>query len=61
MFNLPSKKLSSTQTSPSTSEDTEKYQALYESSKDAIMTLSPPDWKFTAGNPRKNSSNQCLN
>jgi len=24
---------------------------LYESSHDAIMTLAPPSWKFTAGNP----------
>jgi PAS domain-containing protein len=29
----------------------EKYKALYESSSDAIMTLEPPTWKFTAGNP----------
>jgi len=28
-----------------------KYQTLYESSSDAIMTLAPPDWKFTSGNP----------
>jgi two-component system sensor histidine kinase/response regulator len=29
----------------------EKYRVLYESSRDAIMTLAPPEWKFTAGNP----------
>jgi PAS domain S-box-containing protein len=27
-----------------------KYKTLYESSRDAIMMLSPPDWNFTAGN-----------
>jgi PAS domain S-box-containing protein len=29
----------------------EKYQILYQTSADAIMTLAPPTWKFTAGNP----------
>ncbi|MEK6885558.1 MAG: hypothetical protein AABX17_01170 [Nanoarchaeota archaeon] len=29
----------------------EKYRALYETSSDAIMTLEPPTWKFTSGNP----------
>lgn len=29
----------------------EKYKALFESSSDAIMTLAPPAWKFTDGNP----------
>ncbi|MFQ5475282.1 MAG: PAS domain S-box protein, partial [Candidatus Nanoarchaeia archaeon] len=29
----------------------EKYRQLYESSRDAIMTLKPPTWRFTAGNP----------
>jgi len=29
----------------------EKYKILYESSRDAIMTLVPPSWKFTSGNP----------
>ncbi len=28
-----------------------KYKILYESSADAIMTLEPPDWRFTSGNP----------
>ncbi|MDD5687925.1 MAG: PAS domain S-box protein [Elusimicrobia bacterium] len=31
-------------------EKEEKYRTLYESSKDAIMTLAPPDWNFTTGN-----------
>ena len=29
----------------------EKYRLLYESSRDAIMILEPPLWKFTSGNP----------
>lgn len=28
----------------------ERYHKLFDSSKDAIMTLSPPTWKFTSGN-----------
>lgn len=28
-----------------------RYRTLFESSRDAIMNLSPPDWKFTSGNP----------
>jgi len=28
-----------------------KYRLLYETSRDAIMTLAPPSWRFTAGNP----------
>ncbi len=28
-----------------------KYKTLYESARDALMTLFPPDWKFTSGNP----------
>ncbi len=28
----------------------EKYRGLFESSRDAIMTLEPPSWKFTSGN-----------
>lgn len=27
------------------------YRALFESSRDALMTLAPPSWAFTAGNP----------
>ncbi len=29
----------------------EKHRALYESSADAILTMGPPDWVFTAANP----------
>jgi len=29
----------------------ERYSKLFESSRDAIMTLEPPEWKFTSGNP----------
>jgi len=29
----------------------EKYRSLFESSRDAIMTLEPPSWRFTTGNP----------
>jgi PAS domain S-box-containing protein len=29
----------------------EKYRMLYESSSDAIMTIAPPEWNFTAANP----------
>ena len=32
-------------------ESEEKYKSLYEKSNDAIMTLEPPTWKFTSGNP----------
>jgi PAS domain S-box-containing protein len=28
-----------------------KFKTLYETSSDAIMTLEPPSWKFTSGNP----------
>ena len=28
-----------------------KYRSLFESSRDAIMTLEPPSWMFTSGNP----------
>ncbi len=27
-----------------------KYRSLFESSRDALMTLHPPEWKFTSGN-----------
>lgn len=27
-----------------------QYRSLYESSRDAIMTLEPPNWRFTSGN-----------
>jgi PAS domain S-box-containing protein len=29
----------------------ERHRVLFESSRDAIMTLAPPSWKFTSGNP----------
>jgi len=29
----------------------ERHRALFESSLDAIMTLEPPSWRFTSGNP----------
>ena len=29
----------------------ERYRKLFDSSHDAIMTLAPPSWKFTSGNP----------
>jgi len=29
----------------------EKYRSLFLSSRDAIMTLEPPTWEFTSGNP----------
>ncbi len=28
-----------------------RYRALFESSRDAVMTLAPPSWRFTSGNP----------
>ena len=28
-----------------------KYRNLFESSRDALMTLAPPSWRFTSGNP----------
>lgn len=32
-------------------ESEERYRKLFDSSKDAIMTLAPPLWKFSSGNP----------
>ncbi|MCJ7816727.1 MAG: PAS domain S-box protein [Candidatus Aenigmarchaeota archaeon] len=32
-------------------ESEERHRILYESSWDAIMTLAPPSWTFTSGNP----------
>ena len=29
----------------------QKFKVLYESSADAVVTLEPPTWKFTSGNP----------
>ena len=31
-------------------ESEERYHKLFESSKDSIMTIAPPSWKFTSGN-----------
>lgn len=31
-----------------------RYRTLFDSSRDAIMTLEPPSWKFTSGNPAIN-------
>lgn len=28
-----------------------RYRSLFLASRDAVMTLEPPDWKFTSGNP----------
>ena len=35
----------------SLAESEKRYKLLYETSNDAIMTLEPPMWKFTSGNP----------
>jgi diguanylate cyclase (GGDEF)-like protein/PAS domain S-box-containing protein len=32
-------------------ESEERYRNLFESSRDALMTLEPPSWRFTSGNP----------
>ncbi|GEM_PF-610539 len=32
-------------------ESEEKYRGLFERTRDAIMTLAPPSWRFTSGNP----------
>jgi two-component system cell cycle sensor histidine kinase/response regulator CckA len=32
-------------------ESEEKFRTFFESSRDAIMTLTPPSWQFTHGNP----------
>jgi PAS domain S-box-containing protein len=32
-------------------ESEEKHRRLFESSRDAIMTLAPPSWRFSSGNP----------
>jgi PAS domain S-box-containing protein len=34
-----------------TTEDLKKYKIFYEASSDALMTLEPPEWNFTSGNP----------
>ena len=32
-------------------ESEHRYRALFEGSRDALMTLAPPSWRFTSGNP----------
>jgi PAS domain S-box-containing protein len=32
-------------------ESEERHRVLFESSRDAIMTVAPPSWQFTSGNP----------
>lgn len=32
-------------------ESEKKFRSLFDTSRDAIMTLAPPDWKFTSANP----------
>ena len=32
-------------------ENENRYRSLFDSSRDAVMTLEPPFWKFTSGNP----------
>ena len=39
------------QTEEALLESEEKYRSLFNSSRDAIMTLAPPTWLFTSGNP----------
>lgn len=39
------------QTMSSIEKNEKKFRALFESSRDALMTLEPPSWMFTAGNP----------
>ena len=39
------------QTEEALRQSEEKYKVLFESSRDAIMTLAPPTWRFTSGNP----------
>lgn len=34
-----------------TQENEQRYRILFDSSMDALMTLEPPDWHFTSGNP----------
>jgi PAS domain S-box-containing protein len=34
-----------------TRESEERYRLLFDGSRDAMMTLAPPSWKFTSGNP----------
>jgi len=38
-----------------------KYKSLYDNSTDALMTLEPPSWNFTAGNPAAIKMFRCKN
>ncbi len=42
-------------------ESERKYRTLFDSSRDAIMMLAPPDWSFTAGNPATIELFRCKN
>jgi PAS domain S-box-containing protein len=46
LFNLGAK----TELNEREQEDIKRYKALFDSTNDAIMTLEPPEWKFTKGN-----------
>jgi PAS domain S-box-containing protein len=48
-FAIANKELIATQKALKESE--ERHKALFDSSRDAIMTLEPPSWRFTSGNP----------
>ena len=39
------------QTEEKLRESEERFRQLFESSRDALMTLAPPSWKYTSGNP----------
>src|SRR5208283_1268641 len=39
------------QTEKALRESNQRFQDLFESSRDAIMITEPPSWKFTSGNP----------
>ena len=49
--NLKQETAERAQTEQALRENEMKYRGLFESSRDAIMLLFPPDWKFTACNP----------
>lgn len=36
---------------PAAQQSNNKYEALFFASRDAVMTIEPPSWKFTSGNP----------
>ncbi len=39
----------------------ERFRSLFESSRDALMTLEPPSWAFTSGNPATVTMFRCKN